>query len=181
METPQTDMEKQETVDSNASKSKTFHDYTTPLNIIMSGVPPLHPTFKCYSPDQSQALLREAVGLITAGCSQCHPLLVPAADQDIFPGHKLLLVFLHQASSFSGLSSLASLLVRHVLEVDLALKNTMKKIIHSSAATSTAAEKLSSSSRQGHSEGWHQFTEQARKARGRWLKRSTVQWISWRL
>ena len=51
-------------------------------------------------------------------------------------GIKLLLA-LTQASSFSGFSSLASLLVRHVLEDEQTLRNTMEKIIRSSAANSS--------------------------------------------
>ena len=51
-------------------------------------------------------------------------------------GIKLLLA-LTQASSFSGFSSLASLLVRHVLEDEQTLRNTMEKIIRSSASNSS--------------------------------------------
>jgi len=136
METSQTDTEKQETIDSNAAKS----------------VPPLHTTYKCsgLSPDQSQALLRAAVGLISVPVEPdalnailrlCLRLTRTFAQATLFAelgGIKLLLA-LTQASSFSGFSSLASLLVRHVLEDDLTLKHTMEKIIRSSAATSTAA------------------------------------------
>merc|ERR1719317_1157245 len=50
-----------------------------------------------------------------------------------------LLLGLTQVSCFSGFSSLASLLVRHVLEDEATLRHTMEKIIRSSAATSTAA------------------------------------------
>ena len=52
-------------------------------------------------------------------------------------GIKLLLA-LTQASSFQGFSSLASLLVRHVLEDDLTLRHTMEKIIRSSTASGTS-------------------------------------------
>ena len=52
-------------------------------------------------------------------------------------GIKLLLA-LTQASSFAGFSSLASLLVRHVLEDEQTLRNTMEKIIRGSAASSNS-------------------------------------------
>eukprot|EP00092_Neocalanus_flemingeri_P041280 GFUD01044951.1.p1 GENE.GFUD01044951.1~~GFUD01044951.1.p1 ORF type:complete len:4316 (+),score=1501.53 GFUD01044951.1:136-13083(+) len=136
METSQTDTEKQETIDSNAAKS----------------VPPLHTTYKCsgLTPEQSQGLLRAAVGLISVPVEPdalnailrlCLRLTRTFAQATLFAelgGIKLLLA-LTQASSFSGFSSLASLLVRHVLEDDHTLKHTMEKIIRSSAATSTAA------------------------------------------
>ena len=44
-----------------------------------------------------------------------------------------------QLSCFAGFSSLASLLVRHVLEDEATLRHTMEKIIRSSASASTAA------------------------------------------
>jgi len=136
METSQTDTEKQETIDSNAAKS----------------TPPPHTIYKCsgLSSSQSQALLRAAVGLIAVPVEPdalnailrlCLRLTRTFSQATLFAelgGIKLLLA-LKQTSSFSGFSSLASLLVRHVLEDDLTLKHTMEKIIRSSAATSTAA------------------------------------------
>merc|ERR1719239_1118553 len=100
------------------------------------------------SPDQSSALLRAAVGLISipvepdalnAILRLCLRLTRTFNQATLFAelgGIKLLLA-LTQASSFSGFSSLASLLVRHVLEDEQTLRNTMEKIIRSSAANSS--------------------------------------------
>jgi len=136
METSQTDAEKQETIDSKAASSS----------------PPQHRTYKCsgLTTAQSQALLRAAVGLIAVPVEPdalnailrlCLRLTRTFSQATLFAelgGIKLLLA-LKQTSSFSGFSSLASLLVRHVLEDDQTLRHTMEKIIRSSAATSTAA------------------------------------------
>merc|ERR1719305_1076253 len=100
------------------------------------------------TPDQSSALLRAAVGLISipvepdalnAILRLCLRLTRTFKEAALFAelgGIKLLLA-LTQASSFSGFSSLASLLVRHVLEDEQTLRNTMEKIIRSSAANSS--------------------------------------------
>merc|ERR1719341_942765 len=102
------------------------------------------------SPDQSSALLRAAVGLISipvepdalnAILRLCLRLTRTFKQATLFAelGGIKLLLGLTQVSCFSGFSSLASLLVRHVLEDEATLRHTMEKIIRSSAATSTAA------------------------------------------
>jgi len=109
-------------------------------------------SYKCsgLSSGQSQALLRAAVGLIAVPVEPdalnailrlCLRLTRTFSHATLFAelGGIKLLLSLKQSSSFSGFSSLASLLVRHVLEDDMTLRHTMEKIIRSSAATSTAA------------------------------------------
>merc|ERR1719187_2866380 len=102
------------------------------------------------TPDQSSAVLRAAVGLISipvepdalnAILRLCLRLTRTFNQATLFAelGGIKLLLGLTQVSCFSGFSSLASLLVRHVLEDDQTLRHTMEKIIRSSAATSTAA------------------------------------------
>merc|ERR550532_1890940 len=102
------------------------------------------------TPDQSTALLRAAVGLISipvepdalsAILRLCLRLTRTFNQATLFAelGGIKLLLGLTQVSCFSGFSSLASLLVRHVLEDEATLRHTMEKIIRSSAATSTAA------------------------------------------
>ena len=102
------------------------------------------------TPDQSSALLRAAVGLISipvepdalnAILRLCLRLTRTFNQATLFAelGGIKLLLGLTQVSCFSGFSSLASLLVRHVLEDEATLRHTMEKIIRSSAVTSTAA------------------------------------------
>ena len=102
------------------------------------------------TPDQSSALLRAAVGLISipvepdalnAILRLCLRLTRTFNQATLFAelGGIKLLLGLTQVSCFSGFSSLASLLVRHVLEDEATLRHTMEKIIRPSAATSTAA------------------------------------------
>ena len=107
--------------------------------------------FECsgLNSDQSEALLRAAVGLIAVPVEPdalnailrlCLRLTRTFKEAALFAelgGIKLLLA-LTQASSFAGFSSLASLLVRHVLEDEQTLRNTMEKIIRSSAANSAS-------------------------------------------
>ena len=108
--------------------------------------------FSCtgLAPDQSEALLRAAVGLIAvpvhpdalnAILRLCLRLTRNFNDAALFAelGGIKLLLGLTQSSSFAGFSSLASLLVRHVLEDEQTLKLTMEKIIRSSVATSNSA------------------------------------------
>ncbi len=50
-----------------------------------------------------------------------------------------MLLDLTQASSFSGFSSLATLLIRHVMEDEVTLRQTMEKVIRSSTINSSAS------------------------------------------
>ena len=101
--------------------------------------------FECsgLSPGQSESLLRAAVGLIAVPVEPdalnailrlCLRLTRSFTEASLFAelGGIKLLLNLTQASSFSGFSSLASLLVRHVLEDEQTLRHTMEKIIRSS-------------------------------------------------
>merc|ERR1719270_2663383 len=121
-------------------KMDTFEESQTSTNYTCTGL----------SPDQSSALLRAAVGLISipvepdalnAILRLCLRLTRTFNQATLFAelGGIKLLLGLTQVSCFSGFSSLASLLVRHVLEDEATLRHTMEKIIRSSAATSTAA------------------------------------------
>ena len=102
------------------------------------------------TPDQASTLLRAAVGLIAipvepdalnAILRMCLRLTRQFNQATLFAelGGIRLLLGLTQLSAFSGFSSLASLLVRHVLEDEATLRHTMEKIIRSSAGASTAA------------------------------------------
>ena len=106
--------------------------------------------FKCtgLTKGQSESLLRAAVGLIAVPVEPdalnailrlCLRLTRTFSEASLFAelGGIKLLLNLTQASSFSGFSSLASLLVRHVLEDENTLKHTMEKIVRSSVMPST--------------------------------------------
>ena len=57
----------------------------------------------------------------------------------IFTGFLCFLQDLTQASSFSGFSSLATLLIRHVMEDPVTLRQTMEKVIRSSTVNSSSS------------------------------------------
>ena len=54
-------------------------------------------------------------------------------------GFLFFLQDLTQASSFSGFSSLATLLIRHVMEDPVTLRQTMEKVIRSSTVNSSSS------------------------------------------
>ena len=57
----------------------------------------------------------------------------------IFTGFLCFFQDLTQASSFSGFSSLATLLIRHVMEDPVTLRQTMEKVIRSSTVNSSSS------------------------------------------
>merc|ERR1719187_14784 len=154
---------KDTTMDTTADKSKEEVGSVTPTSEFLAGgelgekmetceESQTSTSYTCtgLSPDQSSALLRAAVGLISipvepdalnAILRLCLRLTRTFNQATLFAelGGIKLLLGLTQVSCFSGFSSLASLLVRHVLEDEATLRHTMEKIIRSSAATSTAA------------------------------------------
>ena len=117
-----------------------------------SSPPPAADIYRCtgLTEEQSSALLRASVGLVAVPvepdainailrlCLRLTRHFHLAAMFAELGGIRLLLG-LTQASGFSGFSSLASLLVRHVLEDDSTLRHTLEKVVRSSTATSSAA------------------------------------------
>ena len=130
---------------------KTTEDETEKMETTEEGASPVAEA-PCVglTQEQSSVLLRAAVGLISipvepdalnAILRLVLRLTRTFAQATLFAelGGIRLLLGLTQLSCFSGFSSLASLLVRHVLEDEATLRHTMEKIIRSSVSPTTAA------------------------------------------
>ncbi|CAH1782935.1 unnamed protein product [Owenia fusiformis] len=109
----------------------------------VSEEPPQVEPIRGLMPDQLASIVRTAVGLISIPVdtdtvhatmrlllriTRDHSYALQFAE---LGGHKLLLS-LTQASAFQGFTSLATLLLRHILEDNVNLKYTMEKVVRSS-------------------------------------------------